>query len=635
MKKLFFVFLLIIPHIAHATEPPVLINEVAWMGTIISANAEWLELKNNTAEDIDVTGWRLEAGDGSPKINLEGTVEANGFFVLERTSDDTLPQITAKQIYTGALSNSGEWLKLYDQESNLIDEINGADGWPGGDNATKQTMEKTAAGLWQTSQEIGGSAGAENSVKAEPTPEPAGESSQETEAAADSTPTGGTTPPAPVIKKGDIIFNEILADPIGPDGSQEFIEIKNNTELVINLKDWKITNAAKQNFNLPTAELGPDTITFFYRSESKLILNNQKELLTIYAGDKLIDQLKISSTVEGKSYSRADVARWEWTDKISPGEENPLPKNEAVPVAVIYGPKTGLVGEILNFDGSDSFVLNNDPLTYFWYFSDGRSDSRLAPKMIFAQAGEYVARLTVETRNASSTDTLKFKITSDKTAAPTTTESTSSPALELNSPSVNETSSEIPFIFISEFLPDPSDSETENEFIEIFNADEKIITLSGFQLDDGDGGSRPYTIPQNTIIKPGQYLAFYRQQTKIALNNDADSVRLINPAGILIDYTEYEETKSGSSFVLDQNFSWQMSDTPTPGEINFLNPPGEAATAAPAEDKPTSTPQILGANVIETGGTTDDNTKKYVIATGLSVIVVAGGIILQIKKLRT
>ncbi|MDH7505022.1 MAG: PKD domain-containing protein [Candidatus Acetothermia bacterium] len=119
-----------------APERTVVINEVAWAGTAASSSDEWIELYNNTDEAIDLTGWHLKSDDGSPDVKLSGKIPARGFFLLERSDDGTISDITADQIYQGALTNSGEALRLLDPEGELIDSANGDGGpWPGGTEA--------------------------------------------------------------------------------------------------------------------------------------------------------------------------------------------------------------------------------------------------------------------------------------------------------------------------------------------------------------------------------------------------------------------------------------------------------------------------------------------------------------------
>lgn len=121
----------------------IVISEVAWMGTEASANDEWIELYNNTDHAISLVWWRLEAADGVPSIVLSGTIPAHGFFLLERTDDNTVSDIPADQIYTEALSNSGESLFLKDPSGNVIDTANGDGGsWPAGNDFPRMTMER-------------------------------------------------------------------------------------------------------------------------------------------------------------------------------------------------------------------------------------------------------------------------------------------------------------------------------------------------------------------------------------------------------------------------------------------------------------------------------------------------------------
>jgi len=198
-----FIFILggffIFPNLSFAATNDVVIDELAWMGTEVSYSDEWIELKNNTGQDIDLTSWTLRATDGTPDIILEGTIALNGYFLLERTNDDSVPSIIADQIYSGSLGNTGENLELYDSENNLIDSVNSSGKWFAGDNATKQTMERKdslesgdISDNWQTSQEIHGTPNAQNSGGAEAIPVDDGEEPAE-ESTSDS-----VTVPAPV-----------------------------------------------------------------------------------------------------------------------------------------------------------------------------------------------------------------------------------------------------------------------------------------------------------------------------------------------------------------------------------------------------------------------------------------------------
>lgn len=106
----------------------VVINEVAWMGTAASAQDEWIELKNNTDQDIALSGWILAAADGTPSIALTGTIPANGYYLLERTDDSTVSNIPADQVYTGDLNNNGEVLILRNDVNVVVDTFVYGDG---------------------------------------------------------------------------------------------------------------------------------------------------------------------------------------------------------------------------------------------------------------------------------------------------------------------------------------------------------------------------------------------------------------------------------------------------------------------------------------------------------------------------
>lgn len=116
-----------------AASREVVINEVGWAGTACSPYDEWIELYNNTDAPLDLTGWTLGATDGTPGISLQGTIPAQGYFLLERQDDDTISDLPADLIYAGALEDTGETLELRDGAAMLIDTANA-------DRTTASTM---------------------------------------------------------------------------------------------------------------------------------------------------------------------------------------------------------------------------------------------------------------------------------------------------------------------------------------------------------------------------------------------------------------------------------------------------------------------------------------------------------------
>jgi len=289
----------------------VVINEVAWMGSEISWSDEWIELYNNTDSSINLEGWTLKADDGTPEIILSKIIPANGFYLLERTDDDTVPDITADQTYTGALSNNGEHLKLFDNQNNLIDEVNCNDNWFFGDNNTKQTMERinpllnSDSSNWQTSKNPNGSPRTINSVLVQQEVEPEQEEEQ--------------------VYPANIIFNEILPSPEGPDFENEYIEIFNKNDFDVDLSDWKIRDSigSINTFNFPkNTIIKAQNYLIVMRPETKIILNNDADSLNLIQPDSaVVDNVSYEKAKIGQSYSLIG-SNWVWSQEPTPGKDN-------------------------------------------------------------------------------------------------------------------------------------------------------------------------------------------------------------------------------------------------------------------------------------------------------------------------
>lgn len=97
-------------------------------------------------------------------------------------------------------------------------------------------------------------------------------------------------------------------------------------------------------------------------------------------------------------------------------------------------------------------------------------------------------------------------------------------------------------ITINEIYPTGSD-----EWIELFNPENRDIRLANWQLDDKDGGSKPYRFADEIIQAEG-FLLIQKETSKISLNNDGDEVRLFDFNGHLVDSIAYENSRTAKSY---------------------------------------------------------------------------------------
>ena len=189
--------------------------------------------------------------------------------------------------------------------------------------------------------------------------------------------------------------------------------------------------------------------------------------------------------------------------------------------------------------------------------------------------------------------------TPDPTASPTIVPS--------STPSIGPTLTPTPDyssaknLVINEVLPNPKGNDSENEFIEIYNPGGSAVNLSGFYVDDAEGGSTPYKIPDGTVIEAGGYLVFYSRDSKLTLNNTGDSARLLYPdKSLLIGKDFGKSPKEDWSYARKADGNYEWTTEPTPGEENEIvveveETPTPSPTASPkpsATPKPTKVPKV-------------------------------------------
>jgi len=132
-------------------------------------------------------------------------------------------------------------------------------------------------------------------------------------------------------------------------------------------------------------------------------------------------------------------------------------------------------------------------------------------------------------------------------------------------------------IIITEFLPNPEDSDRDNEFIEIYNNGDVKVDLGGWILEDKMGSVKKFIIPDGVEIDAGKYKAFYSDETRIALNNSGDGIILRNKSENIINETQISGAAlEEQAFALDGNKNWVWTLRPTPGRGNIIEAEEEA-----------------------------------------------------------
>ncbi len=120
-------------------------------------------------------------------------------------------------------------------------------------------------------------------------------------------------------------------------------------------------------------------------------------------------------------------------------------------------------------------------------------------------------------------------------SAPTATAEPPTPSAA-QSPSSGVPSSISTNIRLSEVLALPKDAY-DAEWVEIANDSDAPADLSGWKLDDGEGGGSPYTLPAGSTIGPQGLLTVI--MPRALFNNAGDSARLLGPDGAVIDVFDY------------------------------------------------------------------------------------------------
>ena len=125
-----------------------------------------------------------------------------------------------------------------------------------------------------------------------------------------------------------------------------------------------------------------------------------------------------------------------------------------------------------------------------------------------------------------------------------------------------------PTILITEVMPNPSGSDTENEFIELYNYGEEPISLKGYMLRYGASADKRLILTNELWIDAQSYLVMKNVGGSFTLPNTAGIVKIETTDGFVVsEAPAYANAKDDQSWALFDGF-WRYTKIPTPGYAN-------------------------------------------------------------------
>jgi len=460
---------------AHFAPQYLLINEIAWAGTVASSSDEWIELFNPNAFPVDLAGWSL-SDDGDLTVILAGIIAPYSYFLLERTDDNAISNITADLIYSGNLNNIGELLELRDPSGAMIDSADGSGGWPAGTRSTHASMERLGGtdipGNWTSYNGRGGSG-----LNAHGGPVLGTPRQMNSPFLAPSPPTPTSQPT--IFSHLAVMINEVAWSGTHSSANDEWIELHNPGTAPIDLTGWFLSDGSDLRVNL-AGTISAHGYYLLERTDDETIHNVSAD--QIYSGGLRNDgEILILKGPSGTVIDSANLGGGSWpggnqvthrTMKRRGGEDR----------RGNWGTFTGWGGNGCDAQGKQIQGTPRQP------------NSVLFPTpMPTWVPGKIV---------------------------------------------INEVLIRPHYDWEGTGGVDPKD-----EFIELLNLGPFAVNLRGWWLDDiADAGSKPYGLPGVTL-RPGEFVAFFRSRTHIALNDGGDTVRLLSPDARVIDHISYKRVR--------------------------------------------------------------------------------------------
>lgn len=139
-------------------------------------------------------------------------------------------------------------------------------------------------------------------------------------------------------------------------------------------------------------------------------------------------------------------------------------------------------------------------------------------------------------------------------------------------------------LIISEIMPNPTGTDTGQEFIELYNPTDTEVMLEGCLLQTS-ANTKQFMFSIGSRLLPGEYQAFYSHVTDLVLANAAGGEVMLT--GTNTDFSvQYPLEMEANHVWISLNGQWYDSTIPTPGAANVLPQPPVEVVEEETEPEP-------------------------------------------------
>lgn len=502
----------------------VLINEVVYDPASSDDGLEWVELCNAGAEPVDLTGWTLESAGTSwgattigGSTSLIGSLDPGDYMLVGYGS------ITNAGAFGPNLQNGGsaaDGLRIKDGFGSVIDTVIYE-----GPNSNRLIDDSGLPAIGTA-----GTASSGDSIARFPDCTDTDDSSLDFMVfdARDITPStqnipgsggGGDTGITPCDNPAvdaSIKINEFEPNPDWSDdttdAAREWVELYNTGGEPVDVSDWQLQ------FETTPNDWGAASGTYVIPEGTTMGPGD----FLLLAGDDVPELFALDETIEVITVTAAGTRDIAMGTASSNADAVRIVDCEGTPVdTVLYGHQ----------DGVDDLDRNSDG----FLDDSGAIGTSLAPK---GSAGAVIGRIEDGLDTDRSGDDFRLMLFPTPGYSNTT---------EPDCPGLRD-------VKINEFLVAPEGGGNSGEFVELFNAGDETVDLTGWGLGSATSGNPSYLLFEDVLLGAGEYLVIAGSAAvpgaqiidpDMGLGNatsNADLVRLLHVCGIPADSVIYGPT---------------------------------------------------------------------------------------------